>query len=111
MLIATADRQQARRLFMALRLPFSIRATQEVRLTTATDLARIADFPGLCAGAIGAFEPHVPWNREFLAMRADCYAQVHDPRAGAADADLRTFLAGEALPLSAGVSVVAPSGH
>ena len=52
----------SRRLFDALRQPFSLRALDEMRLVTLTDLSRQFDFVGACREPIGALEPHVPWT-------------------------------------------------
>jgi len=50
--------------------------------------------------ALHQFEPHVPWRREFLARRADCYAQQSDPRAEAAREDLQRYEAAEPTKLT-----------
>ena len=89
----------ARRLFDALKAPFSVRATDTTRLLTRVDLTTHFDFRGACREAIGELEPHVPWTGAFLAMRRDCYDATRDQRLPAAIRDLNDFLAHEPLTL------------
>ena len=49
--------------------------------------------------ALEAFEPHVPWEEDFLKLRADCYQQLNHPKAAAARRDLAAFQANEPPPL------------
>ena len=70
-----------------------------MRVSSAT-LARSIDPRGLCPGAVGALEPHVPWNRAFLSLRLQCYAALGDRRLDAAKRDLADFLSHEAVPLN-----------
>ena len=57
----------------------------------------------MCRPAVDAFGEHVPWSGNFLALRRDCYQTTKDPRLDVAQRDLNDFLAGEALPLGAGI--------
>ena len=45
--------------------------------------------------AVAAFEPHVPWELNFLNIRSRCYTAAHDPRADDARCDLLDFIAAE----------------
>ena len=98
----------ARRMYAALREPFSVRAADEDRLGTMAGLTRVIDFRGLCRDAVGAFEPHVPWTSQFLGLRRDCYEAVGDPRLEAATRDIIDFISREGLPLETGIEVPAP---
>ncbi len=85
----------ARGLFDALKLPFSVRATETTRLLTRVDLTAHFDFRGACREAISELEPHVPWTGVFLGMRRDCYAATGDQRLPIAIRDLNEFLSHE----------------
>jgi hypothetical protein len=98
--LTARDPGPARRLFVALREPFSVRATDTARLMTRVDLATRVDFEGTCRDAIDELEPHVPWTGRFLVLRRDCYQATADPRLGAALRDLGEFASGEPLPLA-----------
>ena len=94
----------ARRMFTALQEPFSVRAMEVDRVTTAVALARLIDFNGLCQPVIAASEPHVPWTLRFLSDRRDCYEATRDSRRELAARDLSEFLAAEPLALASGLS-------
>jgi hypothetical protein len=94
------DSGVSRRLFVALRQPFSLRALDETRLVTLTNLSRRSDFVGTCREPIGALEPHVPWTAGFLSIRRDCYLATADSRLSAATRDLDDYVAHEPLPLA-----------
>jgi len=96
--------QVARRMFAALQEPFSVRAMEIDRLTTAAALARLIDFESLCQPLIAAAEPHVPWTLRFLSERRDCYQATRDPGRELATRDLNEFLAAEPLALASGLS-------
>jgi len=59
----------------------------------------------MCADAIGALEPNVPWAEDFLALRRNCYAETGDLRLAAATRELGEYLSMEGLPLNAGVAI------
>ena len=101
--LAKTSPESAVRLFHALEEPFSVRAMEIDRLTTAAALARAADFKGLCRPVIAATEPYVPWDLRFLSQRRDCYVVVGDPRVGAATRELEEYLANEPLALASGL--------
>ena len=86
-------------LFQVLGEPFAVRMLEELRWRLRLDFARSLDFAALCAEALAPFEPHVPWEEEFLEDRLECYRAAGDPRAREAEADLRRFLAAAPPPL------------
>jgi hypothetical protein len=45
-----------------------------------------------------SFEPNVPWDRQFLKGRRDCYRELGDPLLAKAEKDLASFHASEAEP-------------
>ena len=101
--IARRSPALARRMFEALREPFAVGELHEQRLLQSADLTRQLDFATMCRPAVDAFGEHVPWSGNFLALRRDCYQTTRDPRLDVAQRDLNDFLAGEALPLGAGI--------
>src|SRR5207245_9205650 len=83
--------QVARRMFAALQEPFSVRAMEIDRLTTAAALARLIDFKGLCRPLMAAAEPHVPWTLRFLSERRDCYQATRGSGRGLATRGVTAF--------------------
>jgi hypothetical protein len=93
----------ARRMIDALREPFAVKVAEYRRLLAVAFLTPHVDFTTLCASAIGAMEPSVPWESDFLLLRRRCYAETEDKRLAAATRDLEEYFAMEGLPLDAGV--------
>ena len=91
-------------MFTALGQPFAVRAVDDGRLITLAELSMMFDGATLCPAAVGALEPRVPWMREFLIMRRDCYRQHSDPRLTLAEDDLIAFASREAQPIATFVS-------
>ena len=90
--LAAGNPQVARLLFDSLRTPFFLDAWQEHRLLTRIDLGLKGNLSAV-GEAFRAFEPHVPWNQEFLTWRARAYETTRDPLAPTAAEELRQFLA------------------
>ena len=93
--LATADTAAGRLLFEALREPFAVSVLGYMRVKIRLTIARKVDFPALCVEALQAFEPHVPWDRQFLSDRYVCYRRTGHALEGVARADLEEFLASE----------------
>jgi hypothetical protein len=91
-------------MFDALQQPFAVDATRLERDLLRANLARTADFKGLCRDAVGALETHVPWEAAFLALRRECYATTGDRRLDQASRDLIEFQSHEPMPLGAGIA-------
>ena len=89
--LAKTDRAAARKIYDALALPFAMHLLDETRLRVRVELAFFLDIAELCADALAAFEPDVPWERRFLAQRYTCYSVVDHPLTGTARADLDRF--------------------
>jgi spermidine synthase len=91
--IASEEPTQREALFAALTGPFPVRALDLERLSVRAVIG-LGDRPGpLCAAALAPLEPHVPWDRDLLQARSDCYTFIGSPLAAQAHADLATFLA------------------
>jgi hypothetical protein len=106
--IGHGDKARGERLWRALAEPFSVHLMQTERLQTRIDLARRIDFPRLCKESLEAIHPWPWWRRDFLTDRAGCLQHVGDPRAAAAEADLRAFMAAEPVPFAAGLPPAGP---
>lgn len=99
--LANSDRSKtaADFLFTAVRAPFCVFNNENDRLAAQLAIALYLeeDHPGQkLLAAIRAFEPHILWRKEFLQVRNDCYAALHDPRAKEARRDLDEFMRHEA---------------
>ncbi len=112
--VADKDAALARRLFDALAEPFAVSALEQRRLTARLRMLRAVGFEPHCAAVLAPLEPHVPWERELLALRVRCYEATHDRRAAAARDDLARFLRTEptsfARGLDKGADTVAKEG-
>ncbi|MFY0562619.1 fused MFS/spermidine synthase [Archangium lansingense] len=98
--ISQKDPVLGRRLWTALDKPFSNYAGESLRLGVRLDMAdRIDPKGGLCAEAVGAFEPHIPWTQQFLELRSRCYVTSNHPMQDQALEDLLTFMEAEPPPL------------
>ena len=91
--IASEDSVAGGQLFEALTLPFAVRALDMPRLW-ARAVIGLRDGSGpQCVAGLAPLEPHVPWEREFLEKRAECYGRSGSPLAGQARTDLEAFRA------------------
>ena len=99
--IASADpsKRASLTLYDALRAPFSVYNNEGDRLA---NLLRIGlyldgDAPGkYTLAALKFFEPSVPFRRQFLQVRKDCYNAMHSPMAEKANRDFDDFVRHEA---------------
>lgn len=74
----------------ALGQPLSVMICEELRLGAIGDLAALLP-PEFAVHALALFEPHVPWNEGFLAVRARIYRQMRHPLAETAERELAEF--------------------
>jgi spermidine synthase len=91
------------RLWRALGEPFAVRVLDRERLDTRRAVALAVDPKRLCVEAFAAYEPYVPWEREFLTARWQCYQGAGDGRAERARRELSEFAADDAVPFSTGL--------
>jgi spermidine synthase len=92
----------AKQLYHALEQPFSVYAADGSRRKTLALIAVLADnggFSEYTRKAVASFEPHVPWDLQFLEVRRNCYQALGDPRAAKADRELSQFLTAQPQPL------------
>jgi spermidine synthase len=97
----------AGRMITALKTPFAAGLLPDRRLMTSLLLSRQAGWAEHCGAAVGALEPHPPWEGTALLLRRDCYAATGDPRLRNAERDLATFNAAESQPFAVGVVAMA----
>jgi spermidine synthase len=102
-MIGAASPAIARRMIDALREPFAVKVAEYRRLLAVAFLTTHVDFTTLCPSAVGALEPSVPWEGDFLLLRHRCYTETADSRLAAATRDLEEYFAMEGLPLNANV--------
>lgn len=73
--LAAADRASAPRIFAALEQPFAARLLNDGRLLRRLAVAeQIGKCSPAMVTALQALEPHVPWRRHILVLRAECYS-------------------------------------
>ena len=101
--IALQDRDGAlaAQLYKALEEPFSVYFAEMERRKTLVSIGALIDrrvFSDYTRKAVASFEPDVPWEREFLEIRRNCYQALLDPRAATAERDLSQFLKGDPEP-------------
>jgi hypothetical protein len=102
--VASEDKDGAylRRLYAALEQPFAVRVCEADRRRALLDVAALLDrngFTDYTRKAVAAFEPDVPWEREFLTIRRDCYRALSSPLAAVAERELAQFVAAEPAAL------------
>ncbi len=92
---ADASGATARRFYTILRQPFAVGLLQEARLDAAYRLAKLADRQAACGDlameALRAYEPNVPWEKDYLRYRADCYRRRNHPLAASAERDWQEY--------------------
>lgn len=86
------SREQAERLLAALAEPSPVLALERIRRKTRLHLLAKVDFPRHCVEVLKPFEPHTIWEKEFLRLRLECYAQTGHPLLEKAREDLEAFL-------------------
>ncbi|MGB1700883.1 MAG: hypothetical protein ACPHRO_13075, partial [Nannocystaceae bacterium] len=79
------------RLHEALAKPFLLYRLEEDRRLLRVNLTRALSDPRDCVDALADLEPHFPWDRNLLRVRADCYERAGDPRTAHAQGELDAF--------------------
>ena len=89
------DLAHAQRLFQALRDPFVMDYARETRLNALLNLGYKLNFPQNCIEVLLELEPHVPWKRDVLEARVECYQAGGHAYLERAQEDLKKYLANE----------------
>jgi hypothetical protein len=100
----------ARQIYSAIEQPFSVYTFEAERRKTLLALGKLIDgvtYSELTRRALTLFEPNVPWDRDFLQTRYDCYNGLGDVRTSTAEVELKRFLRGEPQPLDPAGSAAA----
>jgi spermidine synthase len=91
--LAAGDAARAGRVLPLLVQPFVLRGSDDERLIALSQALGSLEPGPACQEVLGGLEPNVPWVKDWLALRARCYAASRDPaRAEAAARDLETFM-------------------
>ena len=85
------DVRLAERVCRSLGEPFALRLLDADRKRTRVQVASVLD-PQTQAEAFEDLEPHVPWERKFLAMRLEAYRASSHPLAGRAEREFLQYL-------------------
>jgi hypothetical protein len=96
-------RPQALQLYEAIAEPFAVRMHEDGRIDTCLLLAQQLDrgtSTQFTQSVLTHLEPHFPWAKPELTLRAECYAKSHHPLAAKAQADLARFAENEASPFA-----------
>jgi hypothetical protein len=102
--LGVMDAGLALRLYSVIRTPFSSLVLDQQRRLIAFKLATHLGHP-YCVDALQALEPLVPWRRDVLFDRLQCYRDAHHRNAARARADLNAYLAAVPLPLAHGLEM------
>ena len=94
--MASTDKELAKKLYALLSEPFSVYNFEFLRLITLYAIAKDID-PQHIADAIENFEPHPPWNENFLVDRLQSYRQTGNSLAKQAEKDFNRFIKYEPL--------------
>lgn len=88
----SGDARLGATLYDALDEPFAVAMWDDFRRHAMVSVARSIGDQARLARAVARFEPHVPWDLDFLTARADSYRKTGDPRAEAAEHDRARYL-------------------
>ena len=102
--IARADPGVANHVYAALAQPLPVYLHEDRRLDALLKIAMHNKLETPCARTLELFEPFVPWRRDVLEWRAQCYARSGDARKGAAVADVAAFDSQGPAAFEAGLS-------
>ena len=93
--LGARDAAHAERLYEVLRTPFVMDYARETRLNALLNLGYKLNFPQNCIEVLEELEPHVPWKRDVLKARVECYQAGAHPHLKRAQRDLDKYLAME----------------
>ncbi|MBI4954422.1 MAG: fused MFS/spermidine synthase [Myxococcales bacterium] len=83
-------------MFELLDAPFALEQLRYLRVATQMDIGMMPEAdPSLCVRAVAAQSPFVPWERDFLARRVQCFERAGHPDLERARLELAEYDAGE----------------
>ncbi|AKI99085.1 Spermidine synthase [Archangium gephyra] len=97
--LSRKDEALGQRMWAALEKPFSNFVGENMRLSVRLEFGTRLESGKRCAEALAPFEPHVPWMRQFLEVRSNCYVKTQHPLQDQALDDLLAFMEAEPPPL------------
>lgn len=101
--LARRDRQKIEPLLQLLGEPFVTDSLRVHRQLYAVEIAALHPDVSHCVQALAPFEPHTPWERSFLELRASCYERAKSPLASVAKEELSLFVEDAALDVESGL--------
>ena len=84
--------------------PFAVQLLDQTRHEALISLSEIGGMSARCGDVAAGLEPHVPWQRKFLAWRLRCYRALASPKALDAATDYIRFMRSEPTPLNVGAA-------
>ena len=108
--ITRADTSMAERIYAALSQPLPVYLHEDRRLGAMLRIAMHNKLEVPCARTLELFEPYVPWQRDVLDWRAECYVGAGHAKTRLALADLAELKAQAPAAFEAGLSTT-PSAH
>jgi spermidine synthase len=102
--ITRAERGMADRVYAAIAQPLPVYLHEDRRLGALLNIAMHNKLETPCVRTLELFEPFVPWRRDVLEWRAECYAGAGDARKELALADLAELQSQSPSPFEAGLS-------
>jgi spermidine synthase len=102
--IARADPGMAERVYAALAQPLPVYLHEDRRLGAMLRIAMHNKLEVPCARTLELYEPFVPWQRDVLEWRAQCYAAAGDARKDIALAELAELQSQAPAAFEAGLS-------
>ena len=104
--VVARDPRLTPRLYAALREPFAVHVADDARKEAFLSCA-IRMRGAACGEAFAGYEPHVPWEEDFLVSRYECYRGMGDPRAERAERDVLDWRENRPEPFATGFSMPA----
>jgi spermidine synthase len=108
--ITRADAGMAERIYAALAQPLPVYLHEDRRLGAMLRIAMHNKLEVPCARTLELFEPYVPWQRDVLDWRAECYLNAGHAKTRLALADLAELKAQAPPPFDSGLTAT-PSAH
>jgi hypothetical protein len=108
--ITRADASTADRVYAALAQPLPVYLHEDRRLAAMLRIAMHNKLEVPCARTLELFEPYIPWQRDVLDWRAECYVDAGHAKTRLALADLAELKAQAPAAFDTGLTAT-PSAH
>ena len=101
--VTAADPSTAERLYQAISHPLPVYLNEGRRLDVMLKIAMRTKLEVPCAKTLEPFEPHVPWQKDLLEWRSQCYSSTGDARASLAARELAEWMSQKPAAFEAGL--------